>query len=106
MMRLSDLVSACDGIHTILGASDRCIAVHPPDTCVAMAALDASVEVEGAEGKRLISMSGFHRLPGGEPERGNTLKVGELITSITVPEPDFSAHHTYLKIRGGPMPLR
>ncbi len=61
-------IGGVNRIHAILGASDSCIAVHPSDMCVAMAALDASVEVEGPEGKRSIPMSGFHRLPGGEPE--------------------------------------
>jgi xanthine dehydrogenase YagS FAD-binding subunit len=92
-------IGGVNRIHAILGASDSCIAVHPSDMCVAMAALDASVEVEGPDGKRSIPMSGFHRLPGGEPERDNTLKGGELITSIIIPKPDFGAHHTYLKIR-------
>jgi len=84
-------IGGVNRIHAILGTSDSCIAVHPSDMCVAMAALDASVEVEGAEGRRSIPMSGFHRLPGGEPERDNTLKVGELITSITVPAPSWPA---------------
>lgn len=86
-------------IHAILGASDACIAVHPSDMCIALAALDATVEVEGPEGRRSIPISGFHRLPGSEPERDNTLKLGELITAVTIPEPDFGNHHTYLKVR-------
>lgn len=92
-------IGGVNRIHAILGASDSCIAVHPSDMCVALAALDAAVEVEGPQGRRTIPFSGFHRLPGSEPERDNTLKLGELITAVTVPEPDFGIHHTYLKIR-------
>jgi xanthine dehydrogenase YagS FAD-binding subunit len=92
-------IGGVNRIHAILGASDTCIAVHPSDMCVALAALDAAVEVEGPQGRRTIPFSGFHRLPGSEPERDNTLKLGELITAVTIPEPDFGIHHTYLKIR-------
>lgn len=92
-------IGGVNRIHAILGASDACIAVHPSDMCVALAALDASVEVEGPQGRRTIPFSGFHRLPGNEPERDNALKLGELITAVTIPEPDFGNHHTYLKIR-------
>lgn len=92
-------IGGVNRIHAILGASDACIAVHPSDMCVALAALDAAVEVEGPQGRRTIPFSGFHRLPGSEPERDNTLKLGELITAVTIPEPDFGIHHTYLKIR-------
>jgi len=92
-------IGGVNRIHAILGASDSCIAVHPSDMCVALAALDAAVEVEGPQGRRTTPFSGFHRLPGSEPERDNTLKLGELITKVTIPEPDFGIHHTYLKIR-------
>jgi len=92
-------IGGVNRIHAILGASDTCIAAHPSDMCVALAALDAAVEVEGPQGRRTIPFSGFHRLPGSEPERDNTLKLGELITAVTIPEPDFGIHHTYLKIR-------
>lgn len=92
-------IGGVNRIHAILGASDKCIAVHPSDMCVALAALDATVEVEGPEGRRSIPFSGFHRLPGDAPERDNTLRQGELITAVTIPEPEFGAHHTYLKLR-------
>lgn len=92
-------IGGVNRIHAILGASEKCIAVHPSDMCVAMAALDATVDVDGPEGRRSIPFSGFHRLPGNEPERDNTLKQGELITSVTIPAPEFGAHHTYLKLR-------
>ncbi|OYU91619.1 MAG: FAD-binding molybdopterin dehydrogenase [Bradyrhizobiaceae bacterium PARB1] len=92
-------IGGVNRIHAILGASDSCIAVHPSDMCVALAALDARVEVEGPQGRRSIPFSGFHRLPGDAPDQDNTLNLGELITAVTIPEPDFGTHHTYLKIR-------
>lgn len=92
-------IGGVNRIHAILGASDQCIAVHPSDMCVALAALDAGVEVEGPQGRRTIPFADFHRLPGGAPDQDNTLKMGELITSITIPDPDVGIHYTYLKIR-------
>lgn len=92
-------IGGVNRIHAVLGASDSCIAVHPSDMCVALTALDATVEVEGPGGQRSIPISGFHRLPNGEPDRDNTLQLGELITTVTIPEPDFGIHHSYLKIR-------
>lgn len=92
-------IGGVNRIHAILGASDQCIAVHPSDMCVALAALDAVVDVEGPQGRRSIPFSGFHRLPDDEPDRDNMLKQGELITSVSIPEPHFGVHHTYLKLR-------
>lgn len=92
-------IGGVNRIHAILGASDACIAVHPSDMCVALAALDASVEVEGADGKRTIPIGSFHRLPDTEPQHDNTMKQGELITAVTIPEFDFAQNYTYLKIR-------
>ena len=86
-------------IHAILGASPDCIAVHPSDMCVALAALDAQVIVEGPAGERRIPASEFHRLPGDTPERDNNLAADEIITAILLPPEDFSAHHSYLKLR-------
>lgn len=86
-------------IHAILGHSAECIAVHPSDMCVAMAALDATVIVKGAKGERRIAFADFHRLPGDSPERDNTLSEGELITAVELPAEDFSTHCSYLKIR-------
>src|SRR5438552_10489401 len=80
--------SAIDGvnrIHAILGASEACIATHPSDMCVALAALEAVVNVEGSAGKRSIPFSAFHRLPGNEPQHDNTMLQGELILSVTLP---------------------
>src|SRR5205085_9733062 len=73
---------AIDGfnrIHAILGASSHCIATHPSDMCVALAALDATVRVRGAKGERTIEFDGFHRLPGTTPHIDTNLEPGELI---------------------------
>lgn len=86
-------------IHAILGHSAHCIAVHPSDMCVALAALDATVVVKGLRGERRIAFADFHRLPGSAPELDNTLADGELITAIELPAEDLFAHHAYLKIR-------
>ena len=92
-------IGGVNRIHAILGASDDCIAVHPSDMCVALAVIGASVDIEGPNGKRSIPFQDFHRLPGSEPQRDNTMSDGELITSIVLPPIDFRANHTYLKIR-------
>jgi xanthine dehydrogenase YagS FAD-binding subunit len=92
-------IGGVNRIHAILGASDTCIAVHPSDMCVALAALDAEVEVEGVTGRRSIPFERFHRLPGKSPERDNRLEPGQLVTAIILPPTDFGPHHTYLKIR-------
>ncbi|RZM31249.1 MAG: xanthine dehydrogenase family protein subunit M [Sphingomonas sp.] len=92
-------IGGVNRIHAILGASDQCIATHPSDMCVALAALDAQVQVTGLEGDRTIAFADYHRLPGDEPWRDNTLKAGELVTAIDLPPEDFSQHYTYLKLR-------
>lgn len=86
-------------IHAILGASDTCIATHPSDMCVALAALEATVQVEGPNGRRSIPFAEFHRLPGDEPQRDTTLRHGEIVLSVDLPDEDFSKHYTYLKLR-------
>jgi xanthine dehydrogenase YagS FAD-binding subunit len=86
-------------IHAILGASSSCIATHPSDMCVALAALEAKVQVSGPQGQRTIDFSDYHRLPGDEPQHDNTLKPGELVTAIDLPDEDFSQNYTYLKLR-------
>jgi xanthine dehydrogenase YagS FAD-binding subunit len=101
--------SAIEGynrIHAILGQTDKgtssgetCIAVHPSDMCVAMAALGAEVEVEGRSGKRTIPFSEFHRLPGSDPSRDTTLREGELITAVMLPPARFANNAFYLKAR-------
>ncbi|MFB4391783.1 MULTISPECIES: FAD binding domain-containing protein [unclassified Pseudomonas] len=86
-------------IHAILGASDACVATHPSDMCVALAALEAVVHVQGRGGARQIPFLEFHRLPGDTPERDNQLSVDELVTAIELPPPAFNEHYRYLKIR-------
>lgn len=86
--------------HAILGASAECIAVHPSDMCVALAALGAVVHVRSAQGGRLIDFADFHRLPADRPELDNTLAPGELVTHIELPPAEqFAPHSSYLKIR-------
>ena len=92
-------IGGVNRIHAILGASDQCIATHPSDMCVALAALEAQVQVTGPEGDRTIAFADYHRLPGDEPWRDNTLKQGELVTAIDLPTEDFSTNYTYLKLR-------
>lgn len=86
-------------IHAVLGTSESCIAVHPSDMCVALAALDAQVNVEGPNGPRTIPFAGFHRLPGDTPHIDTNLGPGEIIASVDVPDSGFGQHHTYLKLR-------
>lgn len=92
-------IAGVNRIHAILGTSDHCIATHPSDMCVALAALDATVRVEGPNGPRAIPFAEFHRLPGDEPQRDTTLAHGEIVLSVDLPDRDFSRHYTYLKLR-------
>lgn len=86
-------------MHAIFGASNKCIAVNPSDMNVALAALDARIEVVGAKGGRSISIGDFHRLPGDRPEQDTTLAPGELITSVTIPPPQAGFSSAYVKVR-------
>ncbi|GAB3281496.1 xanthine dehydrogenase family protein subunit M [Larkinella harenae] len=96
-------------MHAIFGAesaegapTDRsaaCIAVHPSDMCIALAALEATVNVVGPKGERAIRFSEFHRLPGTTPQKDNTLQADELILSVDVPMNDFADNSFYLKVR-------
>lgn len=92
-------IGGSNRMHAIFGASDSCIAVHPSDMCVALAALDATVLVEGPKGKRQIKFTDFHRLPGNTPEKDNTLEIKELITSVEIPDNNFTKNVHYLKVR-------
>lgn len=94
--------AAMDGfnrMHAVLGTSDKCIATHPSDMCVAMAALEAVIHVEGPKGKRTITFADFHKLPGDTPHIENALEPGELITHVDLPKPIAGAKSTYLKLR-------
>ncbi|HXR78355.1 MAG TPA: xanthine dehydrogenase family protein subunit M, partial [Bryobacteraceae bacterium] len=92
-------ISGYNRIHAILGQSPQCIAVHPSDMCVALAALDAVVQVKGPQGDRSIEMTEFHRLPGNTPQIETNLQSGELITAIDLPAIPYAKRSTYLKIR-------
>ena len=92
-------IAGVNRIHAILGTSASCIATNPSDMSVAMAALGAMVNVRGPGGERVIPILDFHRLPGDTPEIDTSLKGDELITSVDLPDEDFSTHYTYLKLR-------
>ena len=85
--------------HAILGTSPDCIATHPSDFCVALAALGAQVQVTGPNGDRSIAFEDYHRLPGDRPWLDTTLEPGELVTAIDLPPEGFPSHYTYLKLR-------
>jgi xanthine dehydrogenase YagS FAD-binding subunit len=85
--------------HAILGASESCVATHPSDMAVALAALDATVRVLGPDGARSIPLVEFHRLPGDAPERDTVLTHGELITAVDVPPLPFAERSRYYKVR-------
>ena len=94
---------ALEGInrmHAIFGWSEKCVAVYPSDMSIALAALDAVVKVQSANGKeRVIPFADFHRLPGDTPERDTNLNHGELITAIELPKNNFAGKSYYLKVR-------
>jgi xanthine dehydrogenase YagS FAD-binding subunit len=92
-------VAGINRMHAILGASEHCIAVHPSDMCVALAALDARVLVMGSGGERSIPFADFHRLPGDTPQIDSNLRHGEIITGIELPPQGFAKNYTYLKLR-------
>src|SRR5690242_12347652 len=94
--------SAIDGLnrmHAILGASEDCIATHPSDMCVALAALGADVMTAGRNGERRIALADFHRLPGDTPQFDSNLNSDEIITAIELPATGFAKNYSYLKIR-------
>ncbi|SOD95323.1 FAD binding domain-containing protein [Spirosoma fluviale] len=86
-------------MHAIFGASGKCIAVHPSDMCIALVALDATVNVSGPKGDRTIPFIDFHRLPGDLPQKDNTLQPGELIMWVDLPTNRFADNSHYLKVR-------
>jgi xanthine dehydrogenase YagS FAD-binding subunit len=93
---------AIDGLnrmHAILGTSASCIATHPSDMCVALAAIEAIVHVTGPAGERSIAFADFHRLPGDTPQIDSNLRRDEIVTAIELPPRGFAANYSYLKIR-------
>lgn len=83
----------------VLGVSDKCIAAHPSDFCVALVALDATVHTKGPKGERAIPFADFHREPGDRPEVENALEHGELIVAVSLPKSPYAKHAHYLKVR-------
>lgn len=94
-----DAVGGFNRIHAILGASSACVATHPSDMCVALAALGAVVHLQGSGGMRTLALTDLHRLPGDRPDRDTVLEPGELVTAIELPALSFAARSTYRKVR-------
>ncbi len=92
-------INGINRINAILGTSDACIATHPSDMCVALAALEATVHVAGPAGERAIAFADFHRLPGDMPQVDTNLAPTEIITAIELPPHGFASNYSYLKIR-------
>lgn len=94
-----DAVGGFNRMHAILGASSACIATHPSDMCVALAALDALVHVQGPAGEHTVALTDLHRLPADRPDLDSTLEPGELITAVVLPPLPTGARSTYRKVR-------
>jgi xanthine dehydrogenase YagS FAD-binding subunit len=94
-----DAVEGFNRMHAVLGASAACVATHPSDMCVALAALDATVNLQGGNGTRCLPLTDLHRLPGDHPELETVLEQGELITAIELPPLGAGARSTYRKVR-------
>ena len=92
-------INGINRINAILGTSESCIATHPSDMCVALAALEAKVHVAGPTGERVIAFDDFHRLPGNTPQLDTNLHPNEIITAIELPAQGFARNYSYLKIR-------
>lgn len=94
-----DALEGFNRSHAILGASNACVATHPSDMCVALAALDAVVHLEGQGGARSMPLAELHRLPGDRPDIETLLEPGELITSVELPSLSFAKRSSYRKVR-------
>ena len=94
-----DAIEGFNRMHAILGASHACVATHPSDMCVALAALDAVVHVRGASGERTVELCDLHRLPEDRPDIETVLEPGELITAVELPAPNRAERSTYRKVR-------
>jgi xanthine dehydrogenase YagS FAD-binding subunit len=86
-------------IHAVLGTSEHCIATHASDMAVALAALDATLRIDGPSGERSVPLTQFYSAPGTEPARETVLEHGELITAVDVPALPWAARSLYLKVR-------
>ncbi len=94
-----DAIGGFNRMHAVLGASNACIATHPSDMCVALAALGAIVHLQGPQGQRTLAFTDLHRLPGNHPEQETELAPGELITAIELPPLPFAIRSAYRKVR-------
>jgi xanthine dehydrogenase YagS FAD-binding subunit len=92
-------ITGANRMLAILGTSEHCIATNPSDMCVAMAALEATVHVQGAKGARAIPFGDFHLLPGSAPHRETVLEPGDLVTHVTLPQSAAGSKQVYLKLR-------
>jgi xanthine dehydrogenase YagS FAD-binding subunit len=94
-----DAIEGFNRMHAILGASPACVATHPSDMCVALAALDAVVHLRGSSGDRTVALCDLHRLPDDRPDVETVLEPGELITAVGLPASGLAARSTYRKVR-------
>ncbi|WP_157218363.1 FAD binding domain-containing protein [Flavisphingomonas formosensis] len=94
-----DAIEGFNRMHAILGASPSCVATHPSDMCVALAAFDATAHLLGADGERRLPLTELHHLPNGRPDDETLLKPGELITAVELPAERWFARSTYRKVR-------
>ncbi|MCZ2497567.1 xanthine dehydrogenase family protein subunit M [Xylophilus sp. Kf1] len=94
-----DAVDGFNRIHAILGASPACVATHPSDMCVALAALDAVVHLQGPAGERSLPLVDLHRLPGDTPQADHTLAPDELVVAVELPALAFGERSAYRKVR-------
>jgi xanthine dehydrogenase YagS FAD-binding subunit len=94
-----DAIGGFNRMHAILGASPACVATHPSDMCVALAALDAIVHLRSASGQRTVALCDLHTLPEDRPDIETVLEPGELITAVELPAPDLTARSAYRKVR-------
>jgi xanthine dehydrogenase YagS FAD-binding subunit len=94
-----DAIDGFNRIHAILGASPACVATHPSDMCVALAACDAIVHLASVSGERTVALCELHRLPEDHPDVETVLKPGELITAVELPASPIAAYSTYRKVR-------
>jgi xanthine dehydrogenase YagS FAD-binding subunit len=92
-------ITGANRMLAVLGTSEHCIATNPSDMCVAMAALEATIHVQGTNGARAIPFGDFHLLPGSTPHRETVLEPGDLVTHVTLPPPLANSRQIYLKLR-------
>src|SRR5438105_1673338 len=92
-------LEGCNRSHAVLGTSEKCIATHPSDMCVALVALDAVIRAQGPRGERSIPIADFYVAYGEDPGRENVLQHGELITAVELPGRAWFRRSHYLKVR-------